>query len=110
MEFTEFLTIISKDYQGKGFVKVEMGASGNSNAISEKDNFKVQSGFSDSGFSSRSIPSNPLDSYNFETLSLEKKTPFSGNFGISAGDSYNVGENGKLSLFGTASFSNDYFD
>lgn len=100
--------IISKDYQGKGFVKVEMGASGNSNAISEKDNFKVQSGFSDSGFSSRSIPSNPLDSYNFETLSLEKKTPFSGNFGISAGDSYNVGENGKLSLFGTASFSNDY--
>jgi len=100
--------IISKDYQGKGFVKVETGASGNSNAISEKDNFKVQTGFGSAGFSSRGIPSNPLDSYSFETLSLEKKTPFSGNFGISAGDSYNVGENGKLSLFGTASFTNEY--
>ena len=100
--------IISKDYQGKGFVKVETGASGNSNAISEKDNFKIQTGFGSAGFSSRGIPANPLDSYTFETLSLEKKTPFSGNFGISAGDSYNVGENGKLSLFGTASFTNEY--
>lgn len=100
--------IISKDYQGKAFVKIETGASGNSNAISEKDNFNLQSGFSTSGFSSRKIPSNPLDGYNFETLSLEKKTPFSGNFGISAGDSYNVGANGKLSLYGTASFSNQY--
>lgn len=100
--------IISKDYQGKAFVKIETGASGNSNAISEKDNFNLQSGFNMSGFSSRKIPSNPLDIYNFETLSLEKKTPFSGNFGISAGDSYNVGENGKLSLYGTASFSNEY--
>ena len=100
--------IISKDYKGKGFIKVEMGATGNTNAISEKDNFKVQSGYKSTGFSSRGIPSNSLTSYNFESLSLEKKTPFSGNFGISAGDTYNVGENGKLSLFGTASFSNEY--
>ncbi|WP_026979132.1 TonB-dependent receptor [Flavobacterium tegetincola] len=100
--------IISKDYQGKGFIKVEMGGSGNSNAISEKDNFKLQGGFNSSGFVSRSIPNDPLNTYNFQTLSLEKKTPFAGNFGISAGDNYSIGENGKLTLFGTASFTNDY--
>ncbi len=100
--------IISKDYQGKGFFKFETGASGNSNVIGQKDNFKVQSGFNTNGFSSRGIPSNALGNYNFETLSLEKKVPFAGNLGISAGDSYNVGENGKLSLYGTASFSNEY--
>jgi outer membrane receptor protein involved in Fe transport len=100
--------IISKDYQGKGFVKVEMGASGNSNAISEEANFNLQSGFNSSGFSSVNIPNSPLNNYNFGSLNLESKTPFAGNFGISAGDSYNVGENGKLSLFGTASFSNNY--
>lgn len=100
--------IISKEYQGKGFVKVETGASANSNAVSKQEQFKLQSGFNANGFSSRGIPSNALDNYSFETLSLEKKMPFSGNFGLSAGNSYNVGENGKLSLFGTASFSTDY--
>lgn len=100
--------IVSKDYQGKGFVKVEMGAAGNSNAINQKDNFKLQSGFNSNGFSSLAIPKKPLNSYNFGTLSLEKKTPFSGNFGLSAGDSFNVGEKGRLSVFGTASFTNEY--
>lgn len=100
--------IISKEYQGKGFVKVEMGASGNSNAISQNDNFKLQNGLNANGFSSQSIPNDPLNSYNFQTLSLEKKAPFSGNFGLSAGDNFNIGENGKLSLFGTAAFTNDY--
>jgi hypothetical protein len=100
--------IVSKDYQGKGFVKVEMGAAGNSNAIGQEANFKLQSGFNSNGFSSVNIPNSPLKNYNFGSLNLENKTPFAGNFGISAGDSYNVGENGKLSLFGTASFSNNY--
>jgi outer membrane receptor protein involved in Fe transport len=100
--------IVSKNYQGNGFIKVEMGATGNSNAIGEEANFKLQSGFNSNGFSSINIPNNPLGSYNFGSLNLENKTPFAGNFGISAGDSFNVGANGKLSLFGTASFSNTY--
>jgi len=99
--------IISKDYKGKGFVKVEMGTKINTNAVTE-DNFNLQKGYNSFGFGSASIPNNGLTSYGFNTLQLESRNPVAGSFGISAGKNFNVGKDGKLTVFATANFSNDY--
>eukprot|EP01137_Pigoraptor_chileana_P023539 Opistho-2@89979 len=72
--------IISKDYKGKGFVKVEMGTKINTNAVTE-DNFNLQKGYNSFGFGSASIPDNGLTSYGFNTLQLESRNPIAGSFG-----------------------------
>ncbi len=100
--------IVSKDYSGKGFAKLNIGANANSNAFGDED-FRLQKGQTHFGFSTTDIPNDPLNSYHFETLQFEKQVPFAGNVGLSAGDSFNVGANGKLSLFATASFSSQYW-
>ena len=99
--------ILSKDYKGKGFFKVEIGSNINTNAVSD-DNFRLSEGPGAFGFSNSGIPSNALTQYNYESLSLDRKNPFAGSIGISGGDSYNVGSEGKLSFFATAAFGNEY--
>lgn len=99
--------IISKDYKGKGLFKIDIGSNANTNAISE-DDFRLSTVPGAFGFTNTKKPANPLTAYNYESLSLEKKTPFAGSLGISAGDSYSVGSEGKLSFFATAAFGNEY--
>lgn len=99
--------IISKDYTGNGFLKVEIGSKANTNAIND-DNFSLIKGYSSFGFDNRAIPSNSLTQYNFSSLQIENKNPIAGSYGISGGKSFNVGSEGKLKLFGTASFGNDF--
>lgn len=99
--------IVSKDYKGKGFLKVDIGSRVNTNAIKE-DNFNLQKGYNSFGFSNPGIPKNGLTEYNFKSLQLQNENPVAGSFGISGGDNYTVGSNGKLSVFGTVSYSNEY--
>lgn len=99
--------IVSKDYKGNGFLKIEMGSNANTNALGE-NNFKLQKGINSFGFDNPSIPSSPLTQYNYNTLQMDGKVPFAGSLGISAGKSFNVGEQGKLSFFATANFGNEY--
>ncbi|MEM0541741.1 TonB-dependent receptor [Flavobacterium sp. j3] len=99
--------VVSKDYKGKGFVKIDIGSKANTNAVA-LDEFSLHKGQNITGFSTTSQPNNPLTAYNFETLRLENKTPYAGNLGISAGSSYSIGDEGKLSLFGTANYSNEF--
>lgn len=99
--------IVSKDYKGNGFLKIDIGSKINTNAIKE-DNFNLQKGYNSFGFSNPGIPKNGVTEYNFNTLQLQGENPIAGSFGISAGDNYNVGSTGKLSIFGTASYSNEY--
>ncbi len=99
--------VASKDYKGKGFVKIEIGSKANTNAVG-LDEFSLQKGQDITGFNSTSQPNNPLGVYNFETLKLENKTPYAGSIGISAGSSYSTGNEGKLSLYGTANYSNEF--
>ncbi len=101
------IDIVSKDYKGNGFLKVDIGSKINSNAVSENE-FTLQKGPKASGFSNFSIPNNPLTQYNYNTLQLENKSPIASSIGISGGKSFSVGENGKLNFFGTASYSNEY--
>jgi hypothetical protein len=99
--------IVSKEYKGKGFLKLEIGSKINTNAIAEED-FTLQKGYNSFGFENKSIPGNSLTEYNFSTLQLEDKNPIAGSFGLSGGKSFDVGSEGKLSVFGTANFSNEY--
>jgi len=99
--------IVSKDYKGNGFFKIDFESKVNTNALGE-NNFALQTGPSAFGFSKIEIPNNPLNQYSFNSLQFDKKTPIGGSFGISGGDTYNVGEEGKINIFGTASFTNEY--
>ena len=99
--------IVSKDYKGNGFFKIDIGSKVNSNAINE-DNFNLQKGYNSFGFDTATIPNNPLSSYGFNTLQLEGRNPFGGSFGISGGKNFNVGATGKLNFFATASYTNEY--
>jgi hypothetical protein len=99
--------IVSKDYKGNGFLKLEIGTKVNTNALAE-DNFKLQKGISGFGFANKSIPNNPLTQYNFSSQQLKSFAPIGNSFGISGGKSFDIGSEGKLSLFATASFDNEY--
>jgi hypothetical protein len=99
--------IISKDYKGNGFLKIDIGSKVNTNAIAEK-NFKLQKGFDGLGFTKKSIPNNPLTEFNYSSLQMKDNSPIASSFGISGGKSFDIGSEGKLSFFGTASFNNDF--
>lgn len=98
--------IASKDYKGKGFIKAELGAKLNTNAMNEE--FTLMKGYSNFGFGTSAIPSNSLNTYNFNSLALEKRNPLATSFGISGGDSFSVGNNGKINVFFTLGHGNEY--
>ncbi|MBP6039155.1 MAG: carboxypeptidase-like regulatory domain-containing protein [Flavobacterium sp.] len=98
--------IASKDYKGKGFIKAELGSKLNTNAMNEE--FTLMKGYSNFGFGTSAIPSNSLTTYNFNSLALEKRNPLATSFGISGGDSFSVGNNGKINVFFTLGHGNEY--
>ncbi|MGL2962349.1 TonB-dependent receptor domain-containing protein [Flavobacterium sp. RSB2_4_14] len=100
--------IISKEYKGNGFFKIDVGSKVNTNATAA-DDFTLQKGYNSFGFSTKSIPNNALTEYNYNTLQLEGNNPFAGSIGISGGKSFDMGSTGKLNLFGTVSTGNEYF-
>jgi len=99
--------IVSKDYKGKGFLKVDIGSKVNTNAISE-NNFSLQTGPSSFGFSAIAVPASPLTQYNFGSLQLDSKTPLGSSIAISGGKSYNLGAESKLNVFADVSFGSDF--
>lgn len=101
------IDIVSKDYKGDGFFKIDLGTNFNSNAISNT-NFKLQGNYGATGFKTYSAPTNALNTYQFNSLKMESKTPIAGSFGLSGGKSFSVGKEGNLNFFGTASYSNEY--
>ena len=99
--------IISKDYKGNGFLKIDVGSKINTNAVAE-DNFNLRTGYNKLGFTNQSIPSNPLTQFNYSSLQLKGYNPIATSLSLSGGKSFDVGSEGKLSFFATASFSNDF--
>ncbi len=99
--------IVSKDYNGKGFLKLETGAKLNTNALRDND-FSFQKGNDKFGFSNQSIPNNPLTEFNYNTFQSENLKQIAESYGVSGGKSFNVGKEGKFKVFGTFSFSNDF--
>lgn len=99
--------IVSKDIKGKGYFNFSLGSNVNSNATSE-DTFSLQKGYGSFGFGNKSIPTNSLTAYNFTSLQLEEKSPIATSFSLTGGNSFNVGSAGKLSIFATINYSNDF--
>jgi len=102
------INIESKEHSGKPALEFSVGAGLNANA-SNQNNFYLQDGPNFSGFYNSDYPINALNSYKFDTSwDRTTKTPINTSFSFTGGRSWNVGEEGKLSLFGTGSFSNAY--
>lgn len=99
--------VVSKDYNGDGIFKIDVGSNINTNAISEK-NFLLQQGYNQFGFSNKTISSSSLNQYTFSTMNTANFNPIATSIGLTAGKSYKIGEESKLSIFATASTGNDY--
>lgn len=102
------IDISSKNYKGNGFFEISIGSGISTNAV-EQDNFYLQDGPNFTGFSNEKQPSNPLNGYNFTTnWNRKTATPINSSFAVRGGDSYNVGEEGRISFFATGSFDSQY--
>ncbi|RYJ43235.1 TonB-dependent receptor [Flavobacterium beibuense] len=102
------IDIASKNYKGNGFFEVGVGTGVSQNAVNV-DNFYQQDGPAFSGFSNQEAPANPLDAYNFTTSwNKQTVTPVNMSISLKGGDSYDVGEEGRLSFFATGSFDSEY--
>lgn len=101
--------ISSKDYKSKGMFEISLGSKANTNALEKSGDFLLNDGPKWSGFSSYGVPNNPLNSFSYDNkLAPVQATPFGGNIAFRAGKSFNFGDEGRLNLFGTASFDNGY--
>lgn len=100
--------IVSKNHKGKGFLNLNLGVSGNVNALWQKE-FKLQSGRNALGFSGYHH-TDDLKKYDFKTpfSANSKRVPFGSSINVNGGKSFEIGEEGKLNLFATAGFNNDY--
>lgn len=104
--------IVSKVHTGKPYFKVSLGSSVNFNAF-QNYHFFLQDG--PNYFGSKQIikPSNNKVNtygYAFSTnwRNQEVNTPLNSSLGIDFGRTFNIGESGRLSIFGYGSFDNDY--
>jgi hypothetical protein len=102
------IDIVSKVHSGSGTLELGFDLGVNTLATSHKD-FRLQDGPSKLGFSNTTYPSNPFSTYNFSTKwNTVSSKPLNNSFFIRGGDSFNIGDDGKIGYFGTASFDNDY--
>ncbi|WP_294822607.1 TonB-dependent receptor, partial [uncultured Flavobacterium sp.] len=101
--------IISKEYRGDGMLEISVGSKVNTNALDKAGKFYLQDGPGKMGFTNYDYSKNALTNYTFDNkLNPQKESVAPYNFGFKAGDAFNIGEQGRLSLFGTANFSNGY--
>ncbi len=101
--------ISSVNYKGSGMFEISLGSSIGVNTIDKYNDFYIQDGPNKLGFSNYGVPNNPLGGYNFQnSLVPAKESPVGSNIGLKAGKSFNIGEEGRLNLFATASFQNGY--
>lgn len=103
------IDIYSKNYSGNGMLEVSVSSTLNTNAVSHADNFMLLPGGSKWGFSEYSIPQNPLSGFNFTgSANPVTRNPYPANVRLLGGKSFNVGNEGRLNFFATASFGNGY--
>jgi len=102
------INIVSKEHVGKPSLEIGIGSGMNTN-LSGTGDFYVQDGPGFSGFYNTNYPSNPLSTYAF-TSSWDKsvKTPIGANLSFKGGKKYQVGDEGSINLFATASFTSGF--
>src|SRR5690606_7063905 len=99
--------IHSKEYSGKGMLEISVSSTLNTNALSKQDHFMLLPGGSRWGFTEYAIPNNPLRGFNFtNSMNPESRSPYPASVRLLGGKSFNIGSEGRLSTFATASFGN----
>ncbi|MFC7357828.1 TonB-dependent receptor domain-containing protein [Jejudonia soesokkakensis] len=98
--------VVAKDYSGKGFLDIELGTGFNSRAIGE--DFVKSEGTSYFGYYNR-YDNNPFAVVLSHGIDPEDAgTPIRSIGSISGGTSWDVWNEGKLSVFFTGSFDNNF--
>lgn len=100
------VNIVSKEHIGKPSIEIGIGTATNTNL---KSKFYVQEGPGFLGFYNNKYPTNVLNGYNFATSwDNISKNPIATNLSVKGGKKFNIGEEGKLNLFATASFNSGF--
>ncbi|MFC4635449.1 TonB-dependent receptor domain-containing protein [Dokdonia ponticola] len=100
------VNIVAKEHSGKFFIDADLGSNANTNAIGK--NFVKSEGTGYFGFYNR-YQNNPFAvilSHGVDPISAGANTGVAGS--ISAGNSWDVGEESKLSVFATTSFGSNF--
>lgn len=102
------VNIASKNHHGKGALKFAYSSGYNFNAINT-EKFYLQDGPNYFGFHNQKQPNDPLSAYKFTTsLDRETKSPFNQEFSLTGGTKFDFKNNHRLSVFTTASSSNNF--
>ncbi|RYG45108.1 MAG: TonB-dependent receptor, partial [Chitinophagaceae bacterium] len=103
------IDIKSKEHTGKTKINIEIGSGFNNYAFAS-NNFKVADGYKTFGFYNVNKPTVITNQYQFGTRwsPNRKSNPIDNNVGISGGTSFQIGEEGRLSIFATAAFENGF--
>lgn len=102
------VNIVSKEHSGPLKFSIDLGTGVNSKAIDAAD-FKIADGAPKSGFYNIDTP-NSIANYQFKNKwsPTTQNTPINGSIGLTAGDTFKVGEEGKITAFATANYGNAY--
>lgn len=102
------INIVSKKHSGLPFLAIGVGLGANTNVL-KVDDFYLQDGPSYLGFNHGKKPDNPFLPYNYSTSwdRQNTKNTFNNSYALSTGKRFNIGENGRLGTFITASFDAD---
>src|SRR5690606_12079688 len=103
------IDIYSKEYSGNGMLEVSVSSTLNTNALSHSDAFMQLQNGDRWGFSEYTLPQNPLSGFNFSnSANPVSRKPYPASVRLLGGKSFNLGSEGRLNLFATASFGNGY--
>lgn len=103
------VNIGSKKFTGDKLLELSVGSSVNTNALNNVGDFYLQQGPDFFGYSNYKTPADAQGSYHFNnSWDPVKKSFLPVDFGIKLGDSFKVGDEGRLSLFASAHYGNTY--
>ena len=102
------VNIKAKNFRGPSYIKIGGGLGINSN-VAGLSSFYLQDGPSASGFGKIEIPESPTTPLNYTTSwdRVRSDAPLNKGFSLSAGRSFEIGEEGKLNTFITASHKSE---
>lgn len=102
------INIKAKKFRGTPYIKIGAGAGINSN-VAGLSNFYLQDGPSASGFGKLEIPESPTTPLNYTTSwdRVRSNAILNKGFALSGGKSFELGEEGMLSAFITASHKSE---
>ena len=103
------IDIYSKDFNAGSLFEVSVSSTVNSQAVGQSGSFRLHEGPGRWGYSTYSIPDNPLGGFNFQhSMNPQTRNPFPGSVRVLGGKSFHLGSESRLNLFASASYGNNF--